>query len=64
MGPRSAALGGGDACELFHGVLLCSSRGGFETLYWVGEMHVNCSTGAFGKAPYGATKRCAGWGRR
>eukprot|EP00959_Pyramimonas_sp_CCMP1952_P296597 6204589-Pyramimonas_sp.AAC.1 len=29
-----------------------------------GEAHANCASGAFGGAPYGATKRCPGWERR
>ena len=34
---------------------------GHETLSWVGETHVSAATGAFGGAPYGATKRFLGW---
>eukprot|EP00959_Pyramimonas_sp_CCMP1952_P279868 5851353-Pyramimonas_sp.AAC.1 len=64
MGPRSAALGGNGACELFDWGLLWGSRRGLETLYWVGETHVSCSTGAFGRAPYEATERRVGWGKR
>eukprot|EP00959_Pyramimonas_sp_CCMP1952_P304287 6368411-Pyramimonas_sp.AAC.1 len=41
---------------------------GRETLYWVGETHVDGATGAFGGAPYETTKRCtrwcSGWGKR
>eukprot|EP00959_Pyramimonas_sp_CCMP1952_P252112 5267734-Pyramimonas_sp.AAC.1 len=35
-----------------------------ETLCWVGETHVDTAAGTWGGAPYVATKRCAGWGRR
>eukprot|EP00959_Pyramimonas_sp_CCMP1952_P020218 426676-Pyramimonas_sp.AAC.1 len=45
MDPRSAVLGGGDACGLRHWDLRRSSRWGHETLYWVVETHAGCSTG-------------------
>eukprot|EP00959_Pyramimonas_sp_CCMP1952_P330215 6914062-Pyramimonas_sp.AAC.1 len=35
-----------------------------RSMCWVGEAHVVTATGALGGAPYGATERCAGWGRR
>eukprot|EP00959_Pyramimonas_sp_CCMP1952_P129758 2713459-Pyramimonas_sp.AAC.1 len=38
--------------------------GPHEALYWAGETHAAAATGAFGGAPYGATERCAGQGRR
>eukprot|EP00959_Pyramimonas_sp_CCMP1952_P383514 8036698-Pyramimonas_sp.AAC.1 len=37
---------------------------GHETPYWFGETHVDFANGAFGGAPYRATKRCTGWGGR
>eukprot|EP00959_Pyramimonas_sp_CCMP1952_P402454 8433769-Pyramimonas_sp.AAC.1 len=49
MGPRSAALGGGERCT---GWVLCQS--GFI------RTHANGLIGGFGGAPYGATKRCTG----
>eukprot|EP00959_Pyramimonas_sp_CCMP1952_P171206 3577331-Pyramimonas_sp.AAC.1 len=64
MGPRNAVLGAGDACGPRNWALRWSSRWGHEALYLVGETHVNGSIGAFGGAPYGATKRRAGRGRR
>ena len=64
MGPRNAALGGGTACEPPHWGLRRSSLWGHEPLPWVGETHARAATGAFGGAPYGATKRCPGWGNR
>merc|ERR1712091_640988 len=64
MGPRNAVLGGGDACGHPHLGLRWSSLWGHETLSWVGDTHADTPTGAFGGAPYGATKRCPGWGRR
>eukprot|EP00959_Pyramimonas_sp_CCMP1952_P401355 8409781-Pyramimonas_sp.AAC.1 len=45
-----------------HWNLRWSSLWGHETLHWVREAHAGCATGAFGRDPYGATKRCAGWG--
>ena len=36
MGPRNAALGGGNACELRHWDLRWSSLWGYATLHWVG----------------------------
>eukprot|EP00959_Pyramimonas_sp_CCMP1952_P421881 8838219-Pyramimonas_sp.AAC.1 len=47
MGPRSAVLGGRNA-----GSKGCAGR-------WL--THAGGPTGTFGGAPYGATKRCAGW---
>eukprot|EP00959_Pyramimonas_sp_CCMP1952_P285074 5960513-Pyramimonas_sp.AAC.1 len=64
MEPRSAVLGRGDACGHRHWGLRWSSVGGCETLCLVGETHVDTATGTLGGAPYGATKRWAGWGRR
>eukprot|EP00959_Pyramimonas_sp_CCMP1952_P271424 5674190-Pyramimonas_sp.AAC.1 len=31
---------------------------------WVGDPHAGIPTGAYGGAPYEATKRCPGWGTR
>eukprot|EP00959_Pyramimonas_sp_CCMP1952_P058424 1220391-Pyramimonas_sp.AAC.1 len=56
MGPRSAVLRGGDACE--------HPLWGYEALSWAGKTHANTPTGAFGGAPYGATKRCLARKRR
>jgi len=64
MGPRNAVLGGGTACGPCHWGLRRSSLWGHETLYWVWESHADTAIGAFGGAPYGATKRCTGWGNR
>merc|ERR1712153_238645 len=61
---RTAPLGVGDACGRQHWGLRWSSLWGHETLHWVGETHANCATGTFGGAPYGATQRCTGWGKR
>eukprot|EP00959_Pyramimonas_sp_CCMP1952_P024149 506739-Pyramimonas_sp.AAC.1 len=68
MGPRSALLGGGPACERSHGGLLHwvgetrakgggekgSSLWGHETLYSVGVPLARAATGAFGGAPHGS----------
>eukprot|EP00959_Pyramimonas_sp_CCMP1952_P129268 2703059-Pyramimonas_sp.AAC.1 len=59
MGPRSAVLGGGTHAD-------GSSVGlpaGPRNAVLGGGTHADCSTGTFGGAPYGATKRCTGWGR-
>eukprot|EP00959_Pyramimonas_sp_CCMP1952_P176998 3699442-Pyramimonas_sp.AAC.1 len=64
MWPRSAVLDGGDACGHRHWGLRWSSLCGHEALCWVGETHVGTATVALGGAPYGATKRCAGWAKR
>eukprot|EP00959_Pyramimonas_sp_CCMP1952_P288659 6036567-Pyramimonas_sp.AAC.1 len=61
MGPRSAVIGGGDACELSHCRLRWSSLWGHEALSWVALRHANDVAGSFGGAPYEATKRCPGW---
>eukprot|EP00959_Pyramimonas_sp_CCMP1952_P103902 2172182-Pyramimonas_sp.AAC.1 len=45
LGPRSTALGGGDAHELRHWDLRWNSLWCHEALYWVGETHVTCATG-------------------
>eukprot|EP00959_Pyramimonas_sp_CCMP1952_P336274 7041482-Pyramimonas_sp.AAC.1 len=65
-GQRSAVLGGGNACENRHWGLRWGSRWGHVTLCWVGVAHAGGATGAFGGAPYGATKRCTdlGWRMR
>ena len=70
MGPRNAVLGGGDASEMRNGRLRRSSLWGHETCEGCAEMgrwrHANFPTGAFGGAPYGATKRVRGlpkWAR-
>ena len=63
-----ADIGGGDACERCHWGLGWSSRWGHEPcegraemgMRWAGRTHVNCATGAFGGAPYGATNRVRG----
>eukprot|EP00959_Pyramimonas_sp_CCMP1952_P212060 4437923-Pyramimonas_sp.AAC.1 len=39
MGPRSAVLTGGNACEQRHWGVRWSSLWRHEALYWVGEMH-------------------------
>eukprot|EP00959_Pyramimonas_sp_CCMP1952_P044837 936628-Pyramimonas_sp.AAC.1 len=41
-----------------------SSLWGHATLYWAGEAHAVCATWTLCGAPYGARKRCTGWGRR
>eukprot|EP00959_Pyramimonas_sp_CCMP1952_P145142 3039045-Pyramimonas_sp.AAC.1 len=64
MGPRSAVLGGGDACGYFHLCFRWSSPWGHVAPYWVGETHVDTATVAFGGDPHGATKQCVGLGRR
>eukprot|EP00959_Pyramimonas_sp_CCMP1952_P269197 5628213-Pyramimonas_sp.AAC.1 len=64
MGLRNAAMGGGTACGHPHWGLQWGSLWGCEALPWVWEPHVDTPTGAFGGAPYGATKRCPGWGKR
>eukprot|EP00959_Pyramimonas_sp_CCMP1952_P402201 8428256-Pyramimonas_sp.AAC.1 len=60
MGPRSAVLGGGDACGTHHWGFMWTSLWGHDTVYWVGETHAVHTTGALGGPPYGATKRCIG----
>eukprot|EP00959_Pyramimonas_sp_CCMP1952_P376589 7887823-Pyramimonas_sp.AAC.1 len=55
---RSAALGGGTACENNHWGLRWSSLWGYEALPMVEETRARATAGAFGGAPYGATKRC------
>eukprot|EP00959_Pyramimonas_sp_CCMP1952_P062305 1302545-Pyramimonas_sp.AAC.1 len=35
-----------------------------ETLHWAKKTHASTATGDFGGAPYGATKRCTGSGKR
>eukprot|EP00959_Pyramimonas_sp_CCMP1952_P172907 3613290-Pyramimonas_sp.AAC.1 len=47
MGPRSAVLGGVDACGLCHWNLRWSSLWGHEALSWVALTHAACATGAF-----------------
>eukprot|EP00959_Pyramimonas_sp_CCMP1952_P435788 9125625-Pyramimonas_sp.AAC.1 len=64
MGPRSAVLGVGNACGHPHWGLWWSSVWGHETLCWAWETHAAPLIGAFGGAPYGATKRCAVRGGR
>ena len=72
MGPRSAVLGVADACGHLHWGPRWSSLWGHETCEGCAEMrvelHADPATGAFGGAPYGATKRVRGvpecvWGR-
>eukprot|EP00959_Pyramimonas_sp_CCMP1952_P036438 762766-Pyramimonas_sp.AAC.1 len=60
MGPRSAVLGGGDACGRSNWDLRWGPLWGHEALYWVCVTHAGGPTGTFGVAPYGATKRCTG----
>eukprot|EP00959_Pyramimonas_sp_CCMP1952_P355148 7439387-Pyramimonas_sp.AAC.1 len=60
MGPRSAVLGGVDACGLRHWSIRWSSLLGHARLPWVALTHAAGATGAFGGAPYGAAKRCPG----
>ena len=62
MGPRNGVLGGGTACEFPRWDLRWSSLLGHETLYWAGEPHASSPIETLGEAPYGATKRCTGWG--
>ena len=76
QGFRSASMGGGflkyksshsisvRACELRRWGIRWSSLWGNETPCWVWRTHAGTPTGAFGGAPYGATKRCAGCGGR
>eukprot|EP00959_Pyramimonas_sp_CCMP1952_P038450 804612-Pyramimonas_sp.AAC.1 len=64
LGPRSAVLGGEDACEVRHWDLQWSFVWCHETLDCVGQTHANCATKTFGGAPSGAAKRCTGRGRR
>eukprot|EP00959_Pyramimonas_sp_CCMP1952_P402172 8427534-Pyramimonas_sp.AAC.1 len=60
MGPRHAVLGVADACGHPHWGL---GWGGHETcegraemgMRWAGRTHADAATGAFGRAPYGAT---------
>eukprot|EP00959_Pyramimonas_sp_CCMP1952_P047125 983724-Pyramimonas_sp.AAC.1 len=47
MGPRSAALGWGTACESSHWGLRWVSTWGHEALPWVGEAHARAAAGAF-----------------
>eukprot|EP00959_Pyramimonas_sp_CCMP1952_P119065 2489437-Pyramimonas_sp.AAC.1 len=61
MCPRNAKLGGADACERHHRGLQWSSAWGYEALHWVERTQANVATGAFGGAPYVATKRCITW---
>eukprot|EP00959_Pyramimonas_sp_CCMP1952_P300015 6274985-Pyramimonas_sp.AAC.1 len=60
MGPRNAALGGGDACERCQWGLRWSSIRGHEMLSWVAVMRADPATGAFGGAPRVATNRVRG----
>ena len=60
MRPRNAALGEGTACEPPQWGLRWSSLWGYETLPWAKEPHADTPSGAFGGAPYGATKRVRG----
>ena len=73
MGPRTVRgvcrNGAVAPCELSHWGLRWSSLWGHETCEGCAEMgrwrHANFPTGAFGGAPYGATKRVRGvpkWG--
>merc|ERR1712147_225645 len=55
-----AELGVRDACGRQHWGLRWSSLWGHETLSWAYGTHAGGSTGAFGGAPYGATKPCTG----
>eukprot|EP00959_Pyramimonas_sp_CCMP1952_P153450 3209983-Pyramimonas_sp.AAC.1 len=55
MRPRSAILGGVDACGRCRWGLRWSSLRGHETVDWMGVTHAGGATGAFGEAPYGAT---------
>eukprot|EP00959_Pyramimonas_sp_CCMP1952_P024384 511688-Pyramimonas_sp.AAC.1 len=57
MGPRNAVLGVAVICGYPHLGLRWSSLWSHKALYWVWRTHVGCATGAFGGAPYGATKR-------
>eukprot|EP00959_Pyramimonas_sp_CCMP1952_P450223 9427238-Pyramimonas_sp.AAC.1 len=58
MGRRSAAQGGGNACESNRwGLRLSSSRGHAALPEVVGETHARATAGAFGGTPFGAAKR-------
>eukprot|EP00959_Pyramimonas_sp_CCMP1952_P355102 7438269-Pyramimonas_sp.AAC.1 len=61
MGPRNAVLGGVGA----RGPCRWGLRGGSlwarGTLSWMALARAGPAAGAFGRAPYGATKRCPGW---
>eukprot|EP00959_Pyramimonas_sp_CCMP1952_P104559 2185542-Pyramimonas_sp.AAC.1 len=59
MGPRSAVLGGGDACGHRRWGLRWSSLWGHGKLCGVGETHVDTTAGAFVGAPFRATERRA-----
>eukprot|EP00959_Pyramimonas_sp_CCMP1952_P173926 3634204-Pyramimonas_sp.AAC.1 len=61
MGPRSAVLGGVDACGLWHWSLRWRSLCSREALAWMALPHAACATGTFGGAPYDAPKRSPGW---
>eukprot|EP00959_Pyramimonas_sp_CCMP1952_P159475 3335362-Pyramimonas_sp.AAC.1 len=60
MGPRNAVQGGSDACGPCNWGLRWSSLWGHKTLFWAGVTHAGGATGAFGGAPYGATRSCTG----
>eukprot|EP00959_Pyramimonas_sp_CCMP1952_P373884 7830105-Pyramimonas_sp.AAC.1 len=64
MGPRSAALGVADACGHPYWDLRWSSQWGHEAPYWVWRTHVATPPQPLGGVPYGATKRCIGFGGR
>eukprot|EP00959_Pyramimonas_sp_CCMP1952_P127702 2671057-Pyramimonas_sp.AAC.1 len=64
MRPRRAVHGEGNACEHRRWGLRWNPLWGHEALYWVRETHASTATRAFGGAPYGATKRCTGCGKR
>eukprot|EP00959_Pyramimonas_sp_CCMP1952_P260931 5455676-Pyramimonas_sp.AAC.1 len=63
MGPRSVAMGRAGACERRYWGLRWNSLWGHETIYCMGYP-CGRSYWVFGGAPYGATKRCAGCGKR
>eukprot|EP00959_Pyramimonas_sp_CCMP1952_P424668 8894854-Pyramimonas_sp.AAC.1 len=56
VGPRNDVVGGGGECESLHWSLRWSPPWDHEALYRVGETHADTASGAFGAAPYGATK--------
>eukprot|EP00959_Pyramimonas_sp_CCMP1952_P112585 2353797-Pyramimonas_sp.AAC.1 len=60
MRPRSAVLGGVDACGPCTWSRLWSYLWGHGTLSWVALTHADPATGASGGAPHGPTNRVRG----
>ena len=63
MGPRNVFLGGWRRMRTAPLDFRLSSLWGHEMLSWMGETHASAA-GAFGGAPYGATKCCPERGGR